>query len=148
MKKTILFFLTTLAFLATGCSGGSDEDTPTPSALTPGTATRPEWTAPNSQDYEQNMTVYLRVQSALLPYVSVNDMVCASIDGEVRGVGFPTQDGGEWLIPMVVFSDGAAPIKLSYYCDQLHRIYTIEWTEFDTSLPPVGEGTIYTPHLF
>ena len=32
--------------------------------------------------------------------------------------------------------------------DDDHFTSTIEWTEFDTSLPPVGEGTIYTPHLF
>ena len=147
MKKTILCFLTALAILATGCSDGSDEESQTPSSLVPGNATRPEWTAPNSQDYEQNMTVYLRVQDILLPYVSVNDLMCAKINGEVRGVGVPTLYDNEWLIPLVVFSDGTAPIQLSYYCDQLHRIYTIDWIAFDTSLPPVGEGSIYIPQF-
>ena len=145
MKKTILFFLTALTILATGCSDGSDEATQTPSPLVSGNATRPEWTAPNSQDYEQNMTVYLRVQNTLLPYVSADDLMCATINGEVRGVGIPTLYDDEWLTPLVVFSDGAAPIQLSYYCERLHRIYTIDWIAFDTSLPPVGEGTIYTP---
>lgn len=145
MKKTILFFLTVLAIGVTSCSGGSDDEAQAPSPFDPGTEARPGWTARNLPDIEQNMTMYLRVQNELLPYVSVNDLVCAKIYGEVRGVGVPMLDNDEWLIPLVVFSDGTAPIQLSYYCDKLHRIYTIDWIDFDASLPPVGNGDLYTP---
>ena len=89
------------------------------------------------------MNIYLTLQDELQPYISENDMVCAKIDGEVRGVAFPRQDQGDWLISLIVFSNGAAPIQLSYYCDRLHRIFTIDWTTFDASLPPTGTGGIY-----
>lgn len=149
MKKSIIT-LAALALLAWGCS--SDDGAPTtPPTPTPeettiiesGTDTRPDWVAPNANSYEQNMNIYLTLQDELQPYISENDMVCAKIDGEVRGVAFPRQDQGDWLISLIVFSNGAAPIQLSYYCDRLHRIFTIDWTTFDASLPPTGTGGIY-----
>lgn len=78
----------------------------------------------------------------LQPYISQNDMLCAKIDDEVRGVAVPRQDVTGW-ISLIVFSNGAAPIKLSYYCDQLHCIFTIDWTTFDASVPPTDTGGIY-----
>ena len=147
MKKSILA-LAALALLAWGCSSddGAPTTPPTPEETTiieSGTDTRPDWVAPNANSYEQNMNIYLTLQDELQPYISENDMVCAKIDGEVRGVAFPRQDQGDWLISLIVFSNGAAPIQLSYYCDRLHRIFTIDWTTFDASLPPTGTGGIY-----
>ena len=150
MKKKILA-LAALALLAWGCS--SDDDGLMPIPLTPekttvietGSDTRPDWVAPNANAFEQTMNVFLTLQDELQPYISENDMVCAKIDDEVRGVAVPHQDEGDWLISLIVFSNGAAPIKLSYYCDLLHRIFTTEWTTFDADVAPTGTGGIYQP---
>lgn len=89
---------------------------------------------------------YLTMQDALQPYLSANDMVCATIDGEVRGLAAPSQDEGDWLISIIVFSNGAAPVQLSYYCDHLHRIFTLDdWATFDANVAPTGTGGIYEP---
>ena len=153
MKKNILA-LAALALLAWGCSSDDGESaTPTPptpeetTVIEPGTDARPDWVAPNANSYEQNMNVFLTLQDELLPYISANDMICAKIDNEVRGLAFPRQDEGDWLISMIVFSNGAAPIQLSYYCDKLHRIFTTGWTTFDADVAPTGTGGIYQPEF-
>ena len=151
MKKTVLFLLTALAFMATGCSSGDDQTSNTPpmppgaAVIEAGTDARPDWVAPNHLDYEQNMNVYLTLQDELQPYLSENDLICAKIDGEVRGVAVPRKDEGDWLISLFVFSNGAATVELSYYCDQLHRIFTTDWTTFDADVSPTGTGGIYRP---
>lgn len=152
MKKILA--LAALALLACGCSSDDDGTTtptpPTPEETTviePGTDARPDWVAPNANSYEQNMNVFLTLQDELLPYISANDMICAKIDNEVRGLAFPRQDEGDWLISMIVFSNGAAPIQLSYYCDKLHRIFTTDWTTFDADVAPTGTGGIYQPEF-
>lgn len=154
MRKSI-FTLVALAMIAMGCStseGNEPNTAPTPPpAATPtdttvieaGSDARPNWVAPNANYYEQNMQVYLTLQDKLQPYISENDMVCAKIDGEVRGVAVPRLDEGDWLISLFIFSNGAAPIQLSYYCDKLHRIFTTDWATFDAAVPPTGEGGIY-----
>ena len=151
MKKSILA-LAALALLAWGCSSDDGESTtpPTPEETTvieSGSDTRPDWVAPSANAFEQNMNVYLTLQDELLPYISENDLVCAKIDDEVRGVAVPRQDESDWLISLIVFSNGAAPIQLSYYCDQLHRIFTIDWTTFDADVAPTGTGGIYQPEF-
>ena len=152
MTKKSILALAALALLAWGCSSDDSESTmptpPTPEETTvieTGSDTRPDWVAPNANAFEQTMNVYLMLQDELQPYISENDMVCAKIDGEVRGVAVPRLDEGDWLISLIVFSNGAAPIKLLYYCDQLHRIFTIDWATFDASVPPTGTGGIYQP---
>lgn len=162
MKKSIIILLSALATLAMGCSGSDDsrnEPQPAPTDTTSqkgdedkklqpieqGSDTRPEWTAPDSRNYEQNMTVYLKIQERLKPYVSENDLVCAKIDGDVRGISTPINDCEEWLLPLIIFSNGGAPIQLYYYCDNLHRIFTTDWIDFDSSLPPTGDSVTYYP---
>ena len=149
MKKSILA-LVALAFMATGCSSSDDQDNNPPKPqdtiiVEPGSDARPDWVAPSAEDYEQNMNVYLTLQDELQSYITENDLICAKIDGEVRGVTAPRQDEGDWLIPLIVFSNGAAPIQLSYYCDRLHRIFTTDWTTFDATVAPTGSGGIYRP---
>jgi hypothetical protein len=154
MKKNILA-LAALALLAWGCSS-DDGGSPTPTTqkpdetivIEPGTDARPNWVAPGDNNYEQTMNVYLTLQDQLLPYISENDMICAKIDGEVRGVAVPRQDEGDWLISLIVFSNGAAPIQLSYYCDKLHRIFTTDWITFDANVTPMGTGGIYQPTFY
>ena len=144
MKKTI-FAIAALAFLAWGCSSDSDEDT-RPTGIPEGTETRPAWTAPNYDLYEQTMSVDILLQDELLQYASEQDLLCATINNEVRGVATALQVNDQWVFPLTVVSNEAGvTVGLSYYCDKLHRIFTINWTQFDASVAPTGTGDIYKP---
>ena len=146
MKKTILA-LAALAFMAWGCSS-DDENSSQPTEITAGTDVRPTWQAPNYDLFEQIMNVQVQMQDTLTQYVSKNDLLCATIDGEVRAVTVPLQVGDGWVAPLMVASnDAGVAVELSYYCEQLHRIFTIAWTTFDASVAPTGTGGIYQPEF-
>ena len=143
MKKTILA-IAALAFLAWGCSSDSDESRPT--GILEGSDARPAWTAPNFNLYEQLMSVDVLLQDTLVQYASEQDLLCATINNEVRGVATALQMDDQWLFPLTVASDETGvTVGLSYYCDKLHRIFTIRWTQFDANVAPTGTGGIYKP---
>lgn len=155
MRKTILA-IAALAFMAWGCSSSGDDEptptsTPTPSEITAGTDARPTtWTPVNYDLYEGLMSVNVVLQDTLQQYASSADMMCATINGEVRGVCTEgTTEGGAWMFAMTVGANETdAVVSLSYYCDKLHRIFTIDqWTTFDANRPPTGEGAVYTPEF-
>jgi hypothetical protein len=139
MMKKVIIALAALAILAWGCSA-DDNDL--------GTDARPAWQAPNYDLFEQVMNVQVQMQDTLTKYVSKNDLLCATIDGEVRAVTVPLQVGDGWVAPLMVASnDAGVAVELSYYCEQLHRIFTIAWTTFDASVAPTGTGGIYQPEF-
>ena len=146
MKKSILA-LAALAFLAWGCSSSSDSDEELlPVVTLEGSDARPAWTAPNYDLYEQTMSVDILLQDTLAQYASAQDMVCALVNNEVRGLALAQQVDNQWLFPLTVASnDGGVMVVLSYYCDKLHRIFTINWTQFDASVAPTGTDGIYKP---
>ena len=143
MKKSILA-LAALAFMAWGCSS---DDEPSPSTqISVGTDERPAWQAPNYDLYEQTMVVEVQLQDTLTQYVSSQDLLCATIGGEVRGVAVLQKVEDKYLFPLTIASnDAGVAVGLSYYCDQLHRIFAIDWTTFDASVAPTGTGGIYQP---
>jgi hypothetical protein len=139
MMKKVIIALAALAILAWGCSA-DDSDS--------GSDARPAWQAPNYDLFEQIMNVQVQMQDTLTQYVSKNDLLCATIDGEVRAVTVPRQVGEGWVAPLMVASnDAGVAVELSYYCEQLHRIFTIAWTTFDASVAPTGTGGIYQPEF-
>lgn len=152
MKKSILA-LAALALLAWGCSSDGDgtstqptPPTPTPTEIPAGTDTRPTWQTPNYDLYEQTMIVEVQLQDTLAKYASAQDLICATIGGEVRGVAEAQQNDDNWVFPLIIASNNAGvAIELSYYCDKLHRIFSIQWTTFDASVAPTGTGGIYQP---
>ena len=147
MKKSILA-LAALAIVAWGCSSGEDELQPQSGVISVGTDVRPDWQTPNYDHFEQVMNVQVQLQDTLTQYVSKNDLLCATIGGEVRAVSAPRQAGDGWVAPLTVASnDAGVAVELSYYCEQLHRIYTIPWTTFDASVAPTGTGGIYQPEF-
>ncbi|MBR1666880.1 MAG: hypothetical protein IJ693_01230 [Bacteroidaceae bacterium] len=145
MKK-VIFAIAALALVAWGCSS-SDDDTPSkPESLLEGTDARPTWQVPNFDDYEQIMTVVVVLEDTLQSYASVADLLCATIEGEVRGVATPQQVGEQWRFVITVASnESGKDISLSYYCDKLHHIFTTYWGKFDANTKPTGEGTFYQP---
>lgn len=149
MKKTIIA-LAALAILAWGCSSDDNDSNnpPQPSEIPAGNDARPSWEAPNYDLFEQVMNVQVQMQDTLTKYVSKSDLLCATIGGEVRAVAAPRQVGDGWLAPLTVASnDAGVAVELSYYCEQLHRIFTIPWTTFDASVAPTGTGGIYLPEF-
>ena len=152
MKQLIKMgqWLCLLPLLFLSCSG-SDDNEPTPPAqqeITAGTDTRPAWQAPQYTAFEQTMSVSVLMQKELEPYVTQQDLLCATIGNEVRGLTTPTVEDGLIFFPLTVAANGGGEaIHLSYYCDQLHRIFTIPWTTFNASVAPMGEGGIYRPQF-
>ena len=140
-----------LGMVFTGCSSDDDEQQePKPSVeakpLEQGNDQRPGWQSPNYDVYEMTMSVEVCLQDRLQAYASANDVLCATIGGEVRGVATPLQVDEKWVFPLTVGSnESQVPVTLSYYCDSLHRIFTASWTNFDASAAPMGVGGIYEP---
>ena len=96
--------------------------------------------------YEQTMVVEVQLQDTLAKYASAQDLLCATIGNEVRGMAEAQQIEDQWLFFLVVGSnDVGVNVGLSYYCDKLHRIFSIQWTRFDATVPPTGQGGIYQP---
>ena len=143
MKTKVFLLSMVIGFITWGCSSDDDGGT---ERVAGGSDARPTWQVPNYDHYEQIMVVEVQLQDILQTYASATDMMCASVNGEVRGVTTPKQVGDQWKFPLIIASnDAGVNIQLSYYSEVLHRIFTINWTTFDTSVAPTGTGGIYEP---
>jgi hypothetical protein len=145
MKKSILA-LAALAFMAWGCSTSDDDSAP--KGILEGTDARPTWQVPNYDLYDQTMNVEVQLQDTLKQYASAADMMCVKVGDEVRAVADGLQYDDEWLFQLTIASNDAdISLVLQYYCDKLHRIFTINWTKFDASVAPTGTEGIYKPEF-
>ena len=149
MKKSIfsIVVLTALTFMV-GCSSDDDMNQGVPAYLQEGTDSRPtNWTSPNIADYEARMSVQVELGDTLAAYQSSLDLMCATIDDEVRAVTGPQVTGNVIYYPLIIFNNGDNKmVSLHYYCDRLHRIYTItNWAVFNTSAAPTGSSGLYRP---
>jgi hypothetical protein len=130
-----------------------DGDTQQTPILEPGTDARPNWVRPSSMDFEFSMSLSVSLPTELEPYVGEQDLMAVLVGDEVRAVTGPciAKIEEDLLIfidfPLVIFGNGdERDMALKYYCDKLHRIYTIErWADFDPSVAPAGEGQLYNP---
>lgn len=144
--KYLLILLASLALCA--CSSDEGEVEVTPSFLLQGTDARPtSWIAPDYSLYELTMSVQVQLGDTLVKFQSEQDLMCATIAGEVRAVEGPRSTMGEVYYPLVIAGNGSEQsITLHYYCDRLHRIYTIQdWAVYDPSAAPTGENGLYRP---
>lgn len=153
MKKNIfLMLLTALTFTMGSCGSDSDESIPdsVDERFMPGSDDCPTtWTTPNYSLFEYCMAVQVQLGDTLATYQSSGDLMCAQIGGEVRAVTAPQSTGGVIFYPLHIAGDGSEQtISLHYYCDQLHRIYTItNWTTFNASAAPTGDSGFYRPEF-
>ena len=154
MKLSCLLALT----LTVGACSSDDEPQPqtpaestdssvpaVPDYLKEGTDSRPDWTKPDSQ-FEFTMSVQVQLGDELVNYQSSGDLICATIGGEVRAVVGPSSTAGITHYRLSIPSSGeASKVSLKYYCDRLHRIYTItDWATFDSSASPLQpDGSYY-----
>ena len=138
--------LAALTLVVGSCKSDEELQPPTPAYLTEGTASRPTWTVP-VKSYEFYMTVQVQLGDTLANFQSVGDLMCAIIDGEVRTATGPANTAGVVYFPLTIGSnDTSGTVTLQYYCERLHRIYSItNWATFDPSAKPIGEDGIYRP---
>lgn len=152
----------TLLF-GTSCSKANDDaDTNPPvvpdTPVTPGTDQRPDWdqTVVTDKPYDNEMPVVIGIQSELAGYTSDKDMMRATIGGETRAwstepLEWETTDGtASRKFGLVIYGNaGDGGVTLEYYCDQLHRIFTVsDWRNYDASTPPTASGQPYVPIFY
>lgn len=149
--------------LGASCSSDSDDNaTPIPDVpenpLTPGTDQRPDWnqTVVDYTRYDSEMPVVVGIQPELAQYASEHDMMRATISGETRAwsaqpLEWETADGtASYKFLLTIGGNaGEGNITLEYYCDQLHRIFTLsEWRYYDASTTPTEDGQPYIPLFY
>lgn len=153
MTKKAIIGIAAIALLATmagSCSRdnkfGSDD---MPDYLIEGNDERPQWVCPDLSHYPNLMTVQVQLGDILVDYQTGKDLIGAFIEGEIAGMTGPSSTGGVIYYPLSIGSDDASgTVKLQYYCDSLHRIFSInEWASFDPSAKPTGESGIYRPRF-
>ena len=140
-----LCLLCVLSAYCTSC--GDDDKNVTPSQLSKGNDERPTWTIRQGLYNEMDLTMGVQVtlQDELLPYASEDDLMCATINGEVRALAEWENTGGEIYFSLVIAGNGDSDaISLSYYCSKLKRIYTVaNWKPFNSGTSPTDNGKPY-----
>ena len=151
MQRGLGVGLLLLALVVGACSSDDDIEEPTPNYLTVGTDQRPtDWIAPAPSLYGGiTMAVQVQLGDTLAHFQSSGDLMCAKIDNEVRAVTHPFTNGTITYFPLSIVGDGDSnTISLHYYCDRLHRIYTItNWATFDINASPMGDSQLYRPRF-
>ena len=147
MKKNIFYMLllTALTFMVGSCSDDDESTEPTEPIIEDVRPTN--WIAPDASLYELRMTVQVELGDTLAAYQGEQDLMCATIDGEVRAVTIPHKTGKTIYYPLFILDNRTGgTVSLHYYCDRLHRIYTItNWSNFTPSAAPTGKSGIYRP---
>ena len=153
MRHNILTIAMLAALTIMVGSCGSDDDSDdefkpqVPEYLVEGTATRPMWKAADYNLFEHIMSLQVQLGDTLAYFQSQQDLMCATINGEVRAVSEPQTTADVTYFPLSIASSGTeGKVTLHYYCDRLRRIYTItDWATFDPYVAPSGESGIYRP---
>lgn len=142
-------YLCLLCFLGVLFAACHDDDDKKNPMLNMGNQARPTWTIReglyNEDNMELTMSVEVTLQDELKVYASDDDLMCATIDGDIRALTSLQRTGGEIYFPLVIAgSSGSGKVSLSYYCSQLKRIYTIkDWMPFTPNIKPTNDGNPY-----
>jgi len=152
MNKILKTFAGAAAAAALLFAASCSDDDDTNVNLTMGNDSTPHWTTSSTgfADNEFWMSVQVTPQAELLPYVSDDDLMCATIGDEIRAVSTLQRTGGEPYFKLGIFSDTSGGyVSISYYCATLKRIYTIEnWKLFAPNMPPTQNGDPYVLQFF
>ena len=159
IQKIILAGVALFATLLFGASCSSSDNDEAQKEM-PGAAVseRPDWdqTAVDYTRYDNEMPVVIGIQSELAQYVSEKDIMRATIGGETRAwnsqpLEWETEDGtaSRKFALSIAGNAGDGAITLEYYCDQLHRIFTVSnWRNYDASTSPTEKGQPYVPIFY
>ena len=95
---------------------------------------RPNWTAPDASLYENWTILMVKIEEALQPFVSKDDMMALFVNGELRGLAKPavfmggSQTGYDTFLMKVYGNETGnetVNMSLQYYNEQLHHIFTL-----------------------
>ena len=96
---------------------------------------RPNWTKPDGSLYENWTTMMVKIEDALVPYVSDDDLMALFVNDEVRGLAKPAvvvddnqQSSKMFLMKVYGNETGTEPtdVSLRYYCHLLKHIFTLK----------------------
>lgn len=146
MKKSILSISILLAGLFLGACSSDDEKENTSFTVEESEAVpswqmdwsynqeRPDWQAPQASDYENWAVLLVKMEDALLPYISDDDMMAVFVEGELRSLASPALNLGSeepsyssyFLLKVYgnETQEKLLDIKLCYYNSRLRHIFT------------------------
>lgn len=119
--------------------------------LTSSNENTPLWEIPSDlyDIYENIMSIQVTLQEVLLPYSTESDLMCVTIDDDIRAVVGAQYTGGELYFPLTIAGNsGSRDISIHYYCSKLQRTYTVkDWKSFTPGIPPTDNGKPYVPEF-
>lgn len=146
MKKSILSISILLAGLFLGACSSDDEKENTSFTVEESEAVpswqmdwsynqeRPDWQAPQASDYENWAVLLVKMEDALQPYISDDDMMAVFVEGELRSLASPALNLGSeepsyssyFLLKVYgnETQEKLLDIKLCYYNSRLRHIFT------------------------
>ena len=95
---------------------------------------RPNWTAPDASLYENWTILMVKIEEALQPFVSKDDMMALFVNGELRGLAKPavfmggSQTGYDTFLMKAYGNETGTEtvtMSLQYYNDKLQHIFTL-----------------------
>ena len=146
MNKNFLYLTAILlASLTLGACSSDDDNTPSDYTVETvsqaptwqvdwsGNEARPDWQAPNPSDFENWTVVLVRLEDALKPYATKDDVMAFFVGDELRGLAQPAINMKEdrtddSLYVMKVYGNEASQellkVTIKYYCSQLKQIFS------------------------
>lgn len=146
MKKSILSISILLAGLFLGACSSDDEKENTSFTVEESEAVpswqmdwsynqeRPDWQAPQASDYENWAVLLVKMEDALQPYISDDDMMAVFVEGELRSLASPAVNldseepsySSYFLLKVYgnETQEKLLDIKLCYYNSRLRHIFT------------------------
>ena len=98
---------------------------------------RPDWQEPDAMNFENWTVMLVKIEKALQPYVSADDMLSIFIDGELRGLASPSVvvstgevDATQYLLKVYGNESYGVEVVLTmkYYNAQMGQVFTLSET--------------------
>lgn len=95
---------------------------------------RPDWKAPDVSDYENWTILKVKIEQALIPFVSEGDLMALFVNGEMRGLASPAvsvddnqTNSGKFLVKVYGNEAGTETVNMSlqYYSSTLKHLFTL-----------------------
>ena len=129
------------------CVSSCGDDDDTNPYLKMGSDSRPAWILPQNiyQEFEFTMGVQVTLQDELVAFASEEDLMCATVNGEIRALTSLQYTGGEPYFSLIIAGNSnSGSVTLQYYCAQLKRIFTFpDWMPFSPGISPTQDGKPY-----
>ena len=116
----------------------------------------PNWQAPNASDYENFTIMMVKIEEAMQPYATSDDLMAIFVGDELRGlaspavaVGSSNNDASTFVLKIFGNeADGTTlNVTLKYYNAQLQKIFTHSCTIVFSSDNPIGVDEDFIPPL-